>query len=201
MKILIFDTETSGLDSNWNVMLQLAWQLVETDDWSVLSSQNFYFDWPKNKKKVSARAIEVNGLTQEVLAQKGTVKRFKALRLFNKDLAKADACVAHNIDFDWEFVCMANNTGKCLEWPEWRICTMESTTDLCQIPSKNGRGYKWPKLVELAQFLKIDTSDIQWHDAAEDVEVTKRCLKTLFEFQCWLHFYFRGPILHGLLLL
>lgn len=184
MKILFFDTETTGLDADYNVMLQLAWQLVDTDDWTVLSSHNCYFKWPSDWRKVSSKAIQVNGLTEEVLEEKGTMRRDKAIRLFAKDMMKADACAAHNIHFDMDFVSEADT--KCIiEWPSKQICTMLSTTNLCAIPFPNSYSddyeYKWPKLSELARFLNIETEDIEFHNAAADVEVTKRCLKVLLE--------------------
>lgn len=35
MRILIFDTETSGLDPQWNVILQLSYQIVDSDSWAI----------------------------------------------------------------------------------------------------------------------------------------------------------------------
>ena len=58
---------------------------------------------------------------------------------------------------------------------------MLRTTALCAIPGYRDGDYKWPRLFELADFLGVDTSGIQYHDAMADVEVTRRCLKVLFE--------------------
>ena len=69
MKILIFDTETSGLQAGYNVILQLSYQIVETSDWSVLKSVNHYFSWPEESFRVDDRAIEVNGLTKDFLSR------------------------------------------------------------------------------------------------------------------------------------
>ena len=70
MRILVFDTETSGLDPQWNVILQLSYQIVDSDSWTVQKTVNHYFSWPENKARVSSDAIKVNGLTEEVLKDK-----------------------------------------------------------------------------------------------------------------------------------
>ena len=180
MKVLIFDTETSGLCAWQHEMLQLAWQVVDTGDWSVLAQHNCYFPFPKDKRKVSPQAIRVNGLTAEVLEAKGTMQRAKAIGMFAADMATVDACAAHNFYFDVDFVNV-RDTKDLISWPDEKICTMRQTTNLCAIPGYYANEYKWPRLSELADFLGVDTSGIQYHDAMADVEVTKRCLKVLFE--------------------
>lgn len=187
MIILIFDTETSGLYPEWNKMLQLSWQLVDTrKHWKILSKQNFYFRHP-GKDRVSKRAIRVNGLTKERLAQLGTVPRSKALKLFAKDLSQADLCVAHNFNFDASFINF-EDIKNIIKWPK-TFCTMTETTDLCKIPfqgirpsyANDGQKYKWPRLSELANHLKINTKTIRLHDSAGDVELTKRCFRSLMK--------------------
>lgn len=46
MRILVFDTETSGLNPQWNVILQLSYQIVESDSWTTKKTVNHYFSWP-----------------------------------------------------------------------------------------------------------------------------------------------------------
>ena len=65
MRILIFDTETSGLDPQWNVILQLSYQIVDSDSWATQKTVNHYFAWPENKARASYGSIDVNGLTED----------------------------------------------------------------------------------------------------------------------------------------
>lgn len=177
MKVLIFDCETSGLHPGWNKMLQLSWQLVDTTSWEVLSRQNFYFRQP-SKDKVEKEAIRVNGLTKERLAELGTAPRSKAIKAFAKDMKQADIRVAHNSNFDTQFIHEEDHKNII----QWKIgyCTMMYTTELCKIPSHYGYDdYKWPKLSELAQKLDVDYSDLDLHDSSADVELTKRCFREL----------------------
>lgn len=183
MKILFFDCETSGLNAGWNKMLQLSWQLVDSKHWKILSKQNFYFKQP-GARRVERDAIRVNGLTKEVLSKLGTVPRSKAIKAFAKDMAQTDMCVAHNLDFDFNFIFNEDKKNLIL-WKKG-YCTMHGTTNLCKIEfgyrpywADDDQVYKWPKLIELARFLKVDYSKISLHDSAGDVELTKRCFRSL----------------------
>ena len=82
MRILFFDTETSGLDPQWNVILQLSYQIVDSDSWVTIKTANHYFAWPENKARVTQEAITVNGLTEEVLSGKQLSNRKTALEEF-----------------------------------------------------------------------------------------------------------------------
>ena len=100
MKILIFDTETSGLYPGFNVILQLSYQIVDSDTWYSDKVVNHYFPWPDNKYRVSEEAICVNGLSEEFLATQQLSDRKTALEEFVADKDACDLLVAHNIEFD-----------------------------------------------------------------------------------------------------
>ena len=180
MRILVFDTETSGLDPQWNVILQLSYQIVDSDSWSTLKTVNHYFPWPEDKMRVSPGAIIVNGLTEEVLAEKQLSDRKTALEEFVKDRDTCDLLVAHNLEFDKKFIiaaCREENVKYASSGWAKSYDTMKRTTSFCQIPKAWGGGYKWPKLTELADCLFVGYSDIPLHDSAGDVELTKRCFE------------------------
>ena len=188
-KVLIFDTETSGLQSGHNVMLSLSYQLIEIEriprngdvcGVKILESANFYFDWPEDVSRVTWEAIEVNGLTRKRLSELGTTDRRTALVAFSKAMEQASMVVAHNISFDCGFVkAAANEEGVSIKWPR-RYDTMTRMTEYCKLWWYDGaKKYKWPRLEELADILEVDTSDIEFHLSSADVEVTKRCLLTI----------------------
>lgn len=180
MRILIFDTETSGLDPQWNVILQLSYQIVETDSWTTQKTVNHYFPWPENKARVSRGAIDVNGLTEEVLNNKQLSDRKTALEEFVTDKDACDLLVAHNLDFDKKFIlasCREEGVKYANSGWSKSYDTMKRTTSFCQIPKDWGNGYKWPKLTELADCLYIDYSNISLHDSSGDVELTKLCFE------------------------
>lgn len=184
MKILIFDTETSGLQAGYNVILQLSYQIVETSDWSVLKSVNHYFSWPEESFRVDDRAIEVNGLTKDFLSRQQLSDKAKALQEFNEYKSQCELLVAHNIEFDKKFI-----VEECREYDiryaaaGWgdSYDTMKKTTNICCLYKSWGSGYKYPKLSELADFLNVKTDDLNLHDSSADVELTKRCFRSLVE--------------------
>ena len=182
MRILVFDTETSGLDPQWNVILQLSYQIVDPDSWATIKTVNHYFAWPDNKARVSEGAISVNGLTEEVLSGKQLSNRKAALEEFVADKDSCDLLVAHNLEFDKKFIIAScREEGVKFAKSGWSQSydTMKRTTNYCQIPKDWGNGYKWPKLTELADCLGVDYSNISLHDSSGDVELTKRCFEQI----------------------
>lgn len=183
MRIMIFDTETGGTNPYANDILQLSYQIIDGNNYSVVREANYYFPWPKNKSRVQWGAIQVNGLTEEFLANQDLHERYEVLSEFINELMTCDLCVAHNGDFDKGFInATAIREGiSSFDWPPL-IDTMKTTTNLCRLPAYGGRcGYKWPKLIELAECLRIKTDDINLHDSSADVELTKRCFLYLLE--------------------
>lgn len=185
MKILIFDTETGGVSPIENDILQLSYQVIDIESREVLKEVNHYFPWPEDKWRVQPGAIAVNGLTEEVLATKVLSDRYEALQEFFDDMYGCTYLVAHNGDFDKKFITAEAKRKRYIIGPdEWKplIDTMKTTTELCQLPPHPGRsGYKWPKLAELAECLRISTDDINLHDSSADVELTKRCFLYLLD--------------------
>ena len=180
MRILVFDTETSGLNPQWNVILQLSYQVVDSDSWTTQKNVNHYFAWPEDKSRVTWEAINVNGLTEEVLGSKQLSNRKAALEEFVKDKDSCDLLVAHNLEFDKKFIIAAcREEGVKFASSGWSKSydTMKRTTSYCQIPKDWGSGYKWPKLTELANCLGVDYSHIALHDSSGDVELTKLCFE------------------------
>ena len=53
-----------------------------------------------------------------------------------------------------------------------KICTMQSTTDICRLPGPYG--FKWPSLQELHKFL-FGCDFEGAHDASDDVTATAKC--------------------------
>lgn len=192
MKILVFDTETGGLNADLNDILQLSYQVVTCYrgiccgmTFETTKEVNHFFPWPENRNRVQWGAIQVNGLTEEYLATKTLSDRYHAIEEFYNDMGECDYIVAHNGEFDRKFIiATAEREGYMYATKGWKpmIDTMKSTTDICKIPSRSGRpGYKWPKLIELAECLDIKTDDINLHDSSADVELTKRCFLYLLQ--------------------
>ena len=78
-KIVVFDTETSGLNAGTNVILSLSWQVLD-NKLRKISEKTYYFDWPSDERRITDEAIYVNGLTKERLAELGTSDKAEAFQ-------------------------------------------------------------------------------------------------------------------------
>jgi DNA polymerase III epsilon subunit-like protein len=98
------------------------------------------------------------------------------------NLAKqADVLICHNTSFDRKIMniafhrCQLNNQEIDIDGSTFNYyCTMLNSTNLCKLPAARGRGYKWPKLIELHNHLFNEGFDGA-HDALNDVLATRRC--------------------------
>lgn len=179
-RILVFDTETTGLNSNFGYILSLSWQILD-GELRTLDEQSRYFANPI-PEKFCMDAIKVNGLTNERLTHLGTTDKKQALLDFMDAVKKSDLIVAHNYLFDNAFVSQEceRNRVKGLAKRKPYFDTMKDMTVYCELLGYYDE-YKWPKLSELAAILDVDTSDINWHQSSSDVEVTVRCLRKIAE--------------------
>lgn len=186
MKILFFDTETNGLPrdykasytdvDNWPRVIQLAWLLTDENGNVIRQQANLVFPdgWVVPKEKFWLD----NGHSTERCADEGFPMR-DLLEDFMAAKLEADVLVAHNLNFDhrimWaEFI----RHGMTPRSGMHKICTMQTTANLCKLPGKFG--YKWPKLEELHHTL-FGVGFDNAHDALADIVATKDCFFKLLE--------------------
>ena len=180
-KIVVFDTETSGLNAGTHVILSLSWQVLD-NKLRKISEKTYFFDWPSDERRITDEAIHVNGLTKERLAEFGTSDKAEALQEFADVITDADLLVAHNGGFDTRFInADAIEVGVRITFQNKELWdTMHRMINYCKIP-RSRYEYKWPRLSELADKLKIRQSDIDYHQSAADVEVTARCFRAIVQ--------------------
>ena len=185
MRTLVFDTETTGMVNHKTpdhtvqpYPVQLACILVEND--KVMNMANVIIN---PEVPVESAAAAIHGITQKVITAVGLPMK-AATGLFLNFLNRADRIVAHNIDFDLIITeAMLYRTLADYDMNKFRavprVCTMQSTTDICKLPGKFG--YKWPKLDEAYRKL-VDPAGFKGaHDALSDVMACWRLLRVLEE--------------------
>lgn len=188
MKILLFDTETIGLPidykasyedvNNWPRIMSLAWIL--TDENGEIESSNYHMILPDGWVVPTDKFWVDNGYsTERSLAEGKPI--LEVLESFMADIVVADHLAGHNLSFDhrivWAELIRAGITPRS---GMNKICTMMKSTGVCKLPSPKGKGFKWPKLEELYQFLFAKGFDGA-HDALADVEATKDCFFELLK--------------------
>jgi DNA polymerase-3 subunit epsilon len=179
--MIIFDTETTGLKPG-NIV-QLAYLLITDKD---IKAKNFFF----KVDYVEPGAELIHGFSVERLKKLSNNKEFGFYaNQIHKDFTKADILVAHNIQFDMNFLKKELRSQNLDIDPDNQFCTMRHFTNILELPRTWGRGYKWPKLSELTEFLKIDKNEKiklseylfgeqnQPHDARGDIVDTYLALK------------------------
>ena len=199
MKILVFDTETTGLPeknasiydkNNWPYIVQLSYVFYDLCSNNLITKDN-YINIPENVD-ITEDSFKIHKLSREFLNNNG-INIKDALIDFNNALANSDLVVGHNISFDKRMIfveCLRNNVDqnftKCIfrynkhtKITKPEFCTMKNTKEYCNIiklTKTNKSYYKLPKLTELYIKLFPDSpipNDL--HNSMVDVLCTLRC--------------------------
>jgi DNA polymerase III epsilon subunit-like protein len=182
MRILFFDTETTGLPVNWDApvddlnnwprLVQLAWQVYDQHH-NLIEEKDFIIK--PNGFSIPSDATNIHKISNEKANELGD-DLCKVLALFYKSVEQAKLLVAHNYNYDYSIMgseFLRNGFGNILRNKE-HICTMKSTVELCKIPGYNG--FKWPKIEELYSFLfKPTFMEGLAHNALYDTLITAEC--------------------------
>ena len=190
MKIIVFDTETTGLPEKntsllstekWPYIVQLSYLLYDTEQAIVLDCVDRIIKLPSNIK-IPKESTDIHKITNEICIEKG-VDIKQELVDFNVTMLKADIIIAHNISFDKNMImveCLRhkiiqNFTQYNTRKPEF--CTMKNSVNICKIIRYTSDGksyYKYPKLMELHKHLFGDIPE-GLHNSMIDVLVCLRC--------------------------
>lgn len=179
---LIFDTETTGLPTEWGQSME------KTDVWPRLVqlsfiftdgvySQEFDFIIKPNGFEIPDDVVKIHGITNERAMAEGVDLNY-ALAIFRGFLNVADRVVAHNMDFDKRVVgseyYRAGIGEKYRVYMEAKeqYCTMKNSAPIVRLP-KN----KWPKLIELYKFLFKE----EFTGAHNSLMDARACAKCYFE--------------------
>jgi len=190
MKVLVFDTETSGLPKwgeliynteAWPYIVQLSYILYDIDEQRILICQDDIIKIP-SKIVLSEECINIHGVTNKLCKRKG-IDIKESINNFNNILMKSDIIVGHNIEFDKKMIMvesLRNGIEQKFILNENRIneyCTMKRNIKFCNIKAISKKGYeytKYPKLSELHNIL-FGVIPKGLHDSLVDVLFCLRC--------------------------
>lgn len=196
MKVIVFDTETTGLPTErnpsitetekWPHIIQISYILYDDETCKILNLQDHIIHLDE-KVQISEESIAIHGITRFTSNKKGIPIK-DALYLFNISLQQADLVVGHNISFDKRMVMVESIRNKIPQYftrygvrkPEY--CTMKTTIELCGIEKINmttGEKYfKYPTLSELHEKLFREKPK-GTHDSMADIMICLRCCEKL----------------------
>jgi len=195
MKVLVFDTETSGLQekgasiydkSKWPYIIQLSYILYDLSVNSALIKDNYITI--DDSLVISQESYNIHHISREILDTQG-INIVEALKAFNECLKDCDIVVGHNLSFDKRLIfveCFRHNvTQYFTEFKHYEMthkpefCTMKNTAEFCKLErltATNKVYYKNPKLSELYTILfPNETVPKDLHNSLVDVAMTLRC--------------------------
>tara|TARA_B110001450_G_scaffold254809_1_gene280945 strand:- start:21551 stop:22216 length:666 start_codon:yes stop_codon:yes gene_type:complete len=195
MKILVFDTETTGLPTKgasiyelnkWPYIIQLSYIYYDLSTNKITIKDNYIKI--SDSVKIEEESYNIHKISKDILNEKG-ISIKSALYEFNDYLKLCDLVIGHNISFDKRMIfaeSLRNNVdqnftiykeNKKICKPEY--CTMRSTTQFCNIErlNKQNKPYlKVPKLTELYQKLFPDAIIPEnLHNSLVDILITFKC--------------------------
>ena len=178
MKVLYFDTETTGLPKsrepatrgscNWPHLVSIAWIVNDVEKYFVIKP-----NW-----KIPEDSIKIHGITQEYAEEHGTDLREVITQLINE---KPDVMVAHNMNFYLNVLTNAILWDLGMSLPKFPrlVCTMEACRNICKIPvSYSKTKYKSPKLSEVYEHI-FHKKPENLHNALGDTRVMVEIIKAV----------------------
>jgi len=184
MRILVFDTETTGLPKErnpsiyqtqqWPFIIQLSYIVYDTETNELVILVNDYINIAFDTQ-ISKESQEVHNITREMLNGGVTIK--EALHKFNEYAKQCDLIVGHNVSFDKRMIMVEGVRNKIKMEVGQTYCTMRNSTEICKIEKINPEGetyFKFPTLSELHfhLFKKIPKNT---HNALIDILICLRC--------------------------
>ena len=184
MRVLCFDTETTGLpirkengEKEYPYIVQISWMIYDTKERYIPTRYDTIISIPK-EVDIPKQSICIHGITKQKSKRYG-IPIEMALEHFIGDLETVDRIIAHNLSFDRSMI-QAECKRHDIEDPFKDIplhkqeCTMKSNISFCNLPRR-----KYPKLIELHEKLFPDDhiflNQNVLHDSFADVLLTLRC--------------------------
>lgn len=207
MKILVFDTETTGLPKTkfispstldqWPYIVQFSFIIYDSSLNDIVESKDNIIKLPENVL-IPEESTKIHNITNE-LSQKSGLQINKILNVFFDHLRNVDRLVGHNIEFDLNMIKVEISriinenqvTSEQLKSYKYNLhflnnyknisCTLKDSIKFCniQVINKSGKPYlKYPKLIELHNKLFNETPK-NLHNSFNDILVTLRCFMKL----------------------
>ena len=168
MRIVYFDTETTGVKPGKDHIIELA--LLVYDDGQLTEEYDRFIQIPD---KLPGKIIELTGITDEMITNEGVAPTEAAEKLMNH-LTRDSVWVAHNTQFDLLFIY---NLLKEY-YPETELIQKLGEVKWLDTLTifKDRAGYPH-RLENMVEHYKLE--DVHFHRAIDDSRALKECLKEL----------------------
>ena len=167
MKEILLDTETTGLSSAKDKIIEIA--CIEIDD-HIPTGEKFHV-FLNPEMEISQGAYETHGITREFLNDK---PKFKDIAKEFQEFINEKKLIIHNADFDLAFL------NKELKEAELQVISKANVIDTLNVAREKFPGAQ-NSLDALCKRFKIDNSRRQKHSALLDCELLAKVYIELFE--------------------
>lgn len=133
MKVLAFDTETTGLVSNHTMKLDKQPEVIEFYGCLVDLSSGEILDELEQlirpSKDITEEITRITSIDDAMVADSPAFAQVQeSIKTF---IEEAPAVLAHNLSFDMEVLDLEmERLNRSISWPKMRICTVEQTVHL-----------------------------------------------------------------------
>lgn len=193
MKILIFDTETTGLPRiramdpyksgrNWPDLVSICWIILESagpsdlPHTSSIEIKRRYALIRPDGWTIPEESTKIHGITHEKATREGEDMR-PVLADFKKDLEESRWVIAHNLEFDRNVMINAYywrlRDDPMRFWDKSKeFCSMLQASQEFNIRGANGK-LKWPRLDDMYERTCGRPAPQGAHNAERDVDVLR----------------------------
>lgn len=176
-KVIFFDVETNGVTPLNSVLSISAMKVTfDTESNKMIKLDEFDRFYFRNEgEQPNLDALKVNGLYDEEIERRRAMSSIKYPKTFKEDIDNfyifcdnAEHFVAHNIRFDRQFIPFNL---------KYQFDTMIENIEIVKVPNLTGFSkYKWPKLMECANYYNIPLDENELHNSMYDVLIMGRVM-------------------------
>jgi DNA polymerase III epsilon subunit-like protein len=209
MRILVFDTETTGLPSSkiinpdalnlWPHIVQFSYVMYDTELNDIVKTSDTIVK-VKEDIIISEESTKIHGITNDISKRNGS-HIVLILKNFFDNFRNSDLLVGHNISFDINMVkvellrliyeCNLNISKDEIKSYKYDLhfltnyknifCTLQGSVELCNIKSINKFGKEYIKFPKLLELHQklFESTPNNLHNSFNDILVTLRCYMKL----------------------
>ena len=164
-RVVVFDTETTGLDVAEDDIIQIAAIAVVKGE--ITEHINFYFATDKSLSPTQ----KIHNISNEELARKAIDKKAGLMKL--TDFIGSDPIIAHNIVYDYQILnSNLEKTALNKVYANKIFCTLK----MSRIVFPEMKSYKLSNLIK-----QLSLEGINSHDALDDTKATVNLLAKIVE--------------------
>lgn len=163
-KILILDIETTGFLQQGGKIVEVGIVELNLEN----GERKIIFDQVCFESGITLEEVEKSWIVENSDLTVDAIRNSKNLQKLKPEIQQILndyplGATAFNNAFDFGFL---ENRG--FYFPKKLPCPMKLSTNICNIPHKNGYGLKWPKVEEAHKYFFGDVGYIEKHRGADD---------------------------------